>query len=127
MLGDCFLFGGIGDSAAGDVSVWSVSSSRTALHPMTRLVTDMLFLGILPAEIDGDFNATLQHFLSATTMTWDQLDEYYHNLCDTRDGNSVKDTKRAMSPIHRPSSHPIRRQAGSISKMEMSLLKSQNL
>ena len=30
MLGDCFLFGGIGDSTAGDFSVWSISSSRTA-------------------------------------------------------------------------------------------------
>ena len=46
-------------------------------------VTDMLFLGILPAEIDRDFTDTLQHFLSATKMTWDQLDEHYHNLCDT--------------------------------------------
>ena len=43
----------------------------------------MMFLGVLPAAIDGDVSAALQQFRSATKLTWEQLDEHYHSLSDT--------------------------------------------
>ena len=43
----------------------------------------MLFLGILPKELDGDFTAATRHLRAASGVTWEELDEHYRNKCDT--------------------------------------------